>query len=64
MCFYVKKHLDYKPYVKPSYKVAREAEAVKEKQREKEEEAARMNEKQEREDLQRFLPAEEVERRW
>lgn len=44
MCFYVKKHLDYKPYVKPSYKVAREAEAVKEKQREKEEEAARMRE--------------------
>ena len=28
-----------------------------------EEEAARMNEKQQREDLQRFLPAEEVERR-
>ncbi|EPS95951.1 hypothetical protein FOMPIDRAFT_152388 [Fomitopsis schrenkii] len=44
MCFYVKKHLDYKPYVTPSYKVAREAEAVKEKRREKEEAAARMRE--------------------
>lgn len=44
MCFYVKKHLVYKPYVTPSYKAAREAEAVKEKQREKEEEAARMRE--------------------
>ncbi|KZT73568.1 cysteine proteinase [Daedalea quercina L-15889] len=44
MCFYVKKHLDYKPYVTPSYKVAREAEAVKEKQREREKEAARMRE--------------------
>ena len=31
MCFYVKKHLDYKPYRTPSYKVTREAEAVKEK---------------------------------
>ncbi|TFY67823.1 hypothetical protein EVJ58_g1380 [Rhodofomes roseus] len=44
MCFYVKKHLDYKPYVTPSYKVAREAEAVREKQREREKEAARMRE--------------------
>ena len=44
MCFYVKKPLDYKPYVTPAYKVAREAEAVKEKQREREKEAARMRE--------------------
>ncbi|KAH9930059.1 uncharacterized protein B0H18DRAFT_160266 [Fomitopsis serialis] len=44
MCFYVKKHLDYKPYVTPSYKIARAAEAVKEKQREEEKEAARMRE--------------------
>ena len=36
MCFYVKRHLDYKPYVTPSYVVAREAEAVKEKERERE----------------------------
>ncbi|KAH8100805.1 cysteine proteinase [Cristinia sonorae] len=36
MCFYVKRHLDYKPYVTPSYVVAREAEAVKEREREKE----------------------------
>jgi len=44
MCFYVKKHLDYKPYVTPSYVVAREAEAVKEKEREREKEAALMRE--------------------
>ena len=44
MCFYVKKHLDYKPYRTPSYKVTREAEAVKEKEREREKEAARMKE--------------------
>ena len=37
MCFYVKRHLDYKPYMTPSYKVTREAEAVKEKEREKKE---------------------------
>lgn len=40
MCFYVKRHLDYKPYMTPSYVVAREAEAVKEKEREREKEAA------------------------
>lgn len=40
MCFYVKRHLDYKPYVTPSYVVAREAEAIKEKEREREREAA------------------------
>lgn len=39
MCFYVKRHLDYKPYVTPSYVVAREAEAIKEKEREREKEA-------------------------
>ncbi|KAI0784536.1 cysteine proteinase [Abortiporus biennis] len=47
MCFYVKRHLDYKPYMTPSYVVAREAEAVKEKERELEKlekEAARMKE--------------------
>ncbi|KAH9925470.1 cysteine proteinase [Amylocystis lapponica] len=44
MCFYVKRHLDYKPYMTPSYKVTREAEAVKEKEREREKEAARMRE--------------------
>ncbi|OBZ72012.1 Ubiquitin carboxyl-terminal hydrolase 27 [Grifola frondosa] len=44
MCFYVKRHLDYKPYIVPSYKVTREAEAVKEKEREREKEAARMKE--------------------
>ena len=40
MCFYVKRHLDYKPYMTPSYVVAREGEAVKEKEREREKEAA------------------------
>ena len=40
MCFYVKRHLDYKPYVTPSYVVTREQEAVKEKEREREKEAA------------------------
>ena len=39
MCFYVKRHLDYKPWMTPSYVVAREAEAVKEKEREREKEA-------------------------
>jgi len=51
MCFYVKRHLDYKPYVKPSYILARETEAAKEKELEREKElekekeaAARMKE--------------------
>ncbi|KAI0635856.1 cysteine proteinase [Trametes polyzona] len=44
MCFYVKRHLDYKPYMTPSYRVMREQEAVKEKEREREKEAARMKE--------------------
>ena len=51
MCFYVKKHLDYKPYMTPSYVLTREQEAVKEKERERErerekeaKEAARMRE--------------------
>ncbi|KAI0327836.1 cysteine proteinase [Cubamyces sp. BRFM 1775] len=38
MCFYVKRHLDYKPYMTPSYVVTREQEAVKEKEREREKE--------------------------
>lgn len=44
MLFYVKRHLDYKPYTRPSYIVTREVEAVKEKEKEREEEAARMKE--------------------
>ena len=36
MCFYVKRHLDYRAYVTPSYITAREQEAVKEKERERE----------------------------
>jgi ubiquitin carboxyl-terminal hydrolase 22/27/51 len=35
MCFYVKRHLDYKPYVLPSYIQTREAEMAKEKERER-----------------------------
>lgn len=44
MCFYVKRHLDYRPFTQPSYKLARETEAVKEKEKEREKEAARMKE--------------------
>lgn len=44
MCFYVKRHLDYKPYMTPSYILARESEAQREKEMEKEKEAARMKE--------------------
>ncbi|KAF8629978.1 hypothetical protein AX17_005543 [Amanita inopinata Kibby_2008] len=44
MCFYVKRHLDYKPYMTPSYVRAREAEAAKERELEKEKEAARIKE--------------------
>ncbi|KAL6298643.1 cysteine proteinase [Sparassis latifolia] len=44
MCFYVKRHLDYKPYTTPSYKITREAEAIKEKERELAKEAARVKE--------------------
>ncbi|KAH9850308.1 cysteine proteinase [Lenzites betulinus] len=47
MCFYVKRHLDYKPYVTPSYIVMREQEAIKEKEREREKEAARDKEVEE-----------------
>ncbi|KAF8151031.1 hypothetical protein B0H34DRAFT_731104 [Crassisporium funariophilum] len=44
MCFYVKRHLDYKPYVTPTYVLMRENEAAREKELEKEKEAARMKE--------------------
>jgi len=44
MCFYVKRHLDYKPYMTPSYVLTRETEAVKEKEMERVKEAARMKE--------------------
>ncbi|KAF9483191.1 cysteine proteinase [Pholiota conissans] len=44
MCFYVKRHLDYKPNMTPSYVLARENEALREKELEKEKEAARMRE--------------------
>ncbi|KAI0368632.1 cysteine proteinase [Pilatotrama ljubarskyi] len=44
MCFYVKRHLDYKPWMTPSYMLIREQAAAKEKEREREKEAARMRE--------------------
>jgi ubiquitin carboxyl-terminal hydrolase 22/27/51 len=44
MCFYVKRHLDYKPYMKPTYLVARENDIVREQAMEREKEAARMKE--------------------
>lgn len=44
MCFYVKRHLDYRTLSQPSYKLARETEAVKEKEKEREKEAARIKE--------------------
>jgi ubiquitin carboxyl-terminal hydrolase 22/27/51 len=44
MCFYVKRHLDYKPYMTPSYVLTRETAAVREKEMEREKEAARMKE--------------------
>jgi ubiquitin carboxyl-terminal hydrolase 22/27/51 len=43
MCFYVKRHLDYKNMT-PSYALTRETEAVREKEMEREKEAARMKE--------------------
>jgi ubiquitin carboxyl-terminal hydrolase 22/27/51 len=44
MCFYVKRHLDYKALTTPTYVLTRETEAVREKELEKEKEAARMKE--------------------
>ena len=44
MCFYVKRHLDYKPYQTPTYILTREVEARKEEAREREKEAARARE--------------------
>ena len=44
MCFYVKRHLDYKPYMTPTYVLTRETEAVKERELEKEKELARNKE--------------------
>lgn len=44
MCFFVKRHLDYKPFVPPTYKVAREAEAIKEREKEREKQQSRMRE--------------------
>ncbi|KAG6330328.1 hypothetical protein ID866_8763 [Astraeus odoratus] len=44
MCFYVKRYLDYKPYMKPTYRVARENDIVREQEQEKLREMARMKE--------------------
>jgi len=44
MCFYVKRHLDYKPFTKPTYRQARDNDIVREQAMEREKEAARMKE--------------------
>ncbi|KAF9072688.1 hypothetical protein BDP27DRAFT_1319811 [Rhodocollybia butyracea] len=44
MCFYAKKHLEYKPHIKPTYIRTRESEAVRERELEREKEAARQKE--------------------
>ncbi|KAF9223270.1 cysteine proteinase [Gyrodon lividus] len=44
MCFYVKRHLDYKPYMKPTYRLARDKDIVREQEQEKLKEMARMKE--------------------
>ncbi|KAJ7847826.1 hypothetical protein B0H14DRAFT_2356983, partial [Mycena olivaceomarginata] len=44
MCFYVKRHLDYKPHTTPSYVLTRETEAVHEKEMERGKELARIKE--------------------
>lgn len=44
MCFYVKRHLDYKPDMTPTYVLIRESEANKEKEKEREQERARNKE--------------------
>ncbi|KAL4074742.1 hypothetical protein V8B97DRAFT_1868021 [Scleroderma yunnanense] len=44
MCFYAKRHLDYKPHMKPTYRVARDNDIVKEQEQEKLREMARMKE--------------------
>lgn len=44
MCFYVKRHLNYRPFAVPTYKVTRETEAVKEKEMLEKEKSAREKE--------------------
>ncbi|KAI9566917.1 hypothetical protein HD554DRAFT_1077339 [Boletus coccyginus] len=44
MCFYVKRHLDYKPYMKPTYRQTRDNDIVREQEQEKLKEMARMKE--------------------
>ena len=45
MCFYVKRRLEYKPHTRPTYVIARETEAMKEKQLEKAKEKEKEKEK-------------------
>ncbi|KAK7013991.1 ubiquitin carboxyl-terminal hydrolase [Favolaschia claudopus] len=44
MCFYVKRHLDYKPYTTPSYVLKRENEVAREKEIEREKELSSIKE--------------------
>ncbi|KAF8124813.1 hypothetical protein EV363DRAFT_1403077 [Boletus edulis] len=44
MCFYVKRHLEYKPNMKPTYRVTRDNDIVREQEQEKLKEMARQKE--------------------
>ncbi|KAG6372247.1 hypothetical protein JVT61DRAFT_8049 [Boletus reticuloceps] len=44
MCFYVKRHLEYKPDMKPTYRVTRDNDIVREQEQEKLKEMARQKE--------------------
>lgn len=53
MAFYVKRRLDYKPDMTPSYVLTRETEAVREREQEKEKERLKEREEREREERAR-----------
>lgn len=53
MLFYVKRHLDYKPNMVPSYIRVRENEAVREKEREQEKEREKEREKEKEKERER-----------
>ncbi|KXN82983.1 Ubiquitin carboxyl-terminal hydrolase 22, partial [Leucoagaricus sp. SymC.cos] len=62
MLFYVKRHLNYKPNIVPSYIRMRETEAVREKERELEKEREREREKERERERARERERERVER--
>ena len=60
MCFYVKRHLEYKPHMTPTYVKTRESEAVKEKmemekEKEKEKEHEKEKEKEQEQEAARMM---------